>query len=154
MKNSIEKQCFDGMMPCFYYKIPDSYGNERFTPLKPFDAFFIVRQFIDASIPIALEYKMVKGKKAFPFSQVPEHQRAGLLKFSTVGSGFVVINYRFQGKDNKVNRAFCIDIEDFLRLEADMDRKSIPYSMFETEETPLFELERITGGWDIGNLLE
>lgn len=154
MKKSIEEQTLSLFTLCFYYKIPDSYGNERFTPLKPFDAFFIKRV-NNISTSVALEYKMLKEKKSFPFSSVRPNQIDGLMKFSKIGKAFILINYRFQNKDGRVNRAFVIEIDKFNKMICELNRKSIPYIMFDKCDEMEFitELPRISGGWDCSYIM-
>lgn len=118
--NEIKNSCQD---KCFYYKIPDSYGNQRFTPLKPFDSFILYKGNF-----IAMEFKMHKKTSAWPFDSVKEHQIEGLLKiFNENGMAWVILNIRRPF----VNIVKAITISDFIELKqkySDNNKKSIPLS--------------------------
>jgi len=120
--NEFKKSC--KFLGYFYYKIPDSYGNERFTPNKPFDAFIMENGNFHA-----IEFKMTKSKVGFSFDRVRPHQEAGLLELLKHGAKTtsIIINYRFK----KYNKAFIIPIEDFVKLKEKSTKKSIPFKEIE-----------------------
>lgn len=116
----------------FFYKIPDAYNMERFSPKKPFDAIMG----IDGK-GIAIEFKMIKSKSAFAFDRVRPHQIEGLIDAQKSGGfiSLIIINYRFKTKENKrYNKLFVISLNKFLKIQLKSDRKSIPFSEMETME--------------------
>lgn len=108
----------------FYLKIPDSYGMDRFSTVKNFDALSIV-----AGTPYAIEYKLQKKKGSFPFSRLRDIQIDSLYNvYKAGGQGLIIINFRWAG----FNKALAIDIVDFKDMieyyTKDLNRKSIPWS--------------------------
>ncbi len=127
----------------WYYKIPDTHGGLRFTPLKPFDAILVYN-----SIPIAIEFKQIKTESPFPLSKLPDHQRDNLLKFEkSGGKGVVIINYRIE---RIYNKCFCLPISDIIQFGKESKRKSIPLEQLKKE---WLILSKIDGNWDIYPLL-
>ena len=120
--NEIKRAC--SLIPnCFYYKIPDAYNMERFSPKKPFDAIIISN-----GKPIAIEFKMIKEKKSFAFSNVREHQINGLMEFADAGGdAYVMVNYRGE----RLNETYGRGIQEYLTNVEHWSgggRKSIPYN--------------------------
>jgi len=144
--NEFKNACKD---ICFFYKIPDSYGNERFTPKKPFDCFML-----DNGNFHAIEFKMQKSQGAFAFDKVRPHQIEGLQETIKAGAktADIVINFRWK----KHNKTYAIPISMFLSLRraySKAGRKSIPYSAIEK----LIEIKRIKKEkwvWDIESYLK
>lgn len=169
------KRSFDRISkqePLFYLKIPDSFGMERFTSVKFFDAFVV-----NKSNFIAIEYKLVKGTTSFSFNRVREIQEAALWSINEAGGiSYIIINYRKQ----KFNVAFAFYIHDYLNIKEiylKQGRKSIPWKDLEQQmkqdllntknkiiETPLDlypptilsrkKYDNVSGlHWDVENLL-
>jgi len=145
------KKCFDEIHGCFFYKIPDSYGMERFAPKKPFDCVLWYRATISplSNGSKALELKSMNKKTAFPFNKVKPHQIDGLLNAFTAGAGaYIIINYR--DKETKYNKAFYLTVVQFITLQVKYEgvRKSIPFE----EVEKLSQIHRVKVGrktiWD------
>lgn len=135
----------------FYYKIPDSVSQERFTPQKPFDSFLLHRGKF-----YAVEFKMVQMKAAFSFDRVRPHQIEALQSVAKHGgTGFIIINYRFKG----YNKAFAIEINAFLDMKKSIEetgRKSIPLKILEEETIQLTRYKDSVINkyvWDIYSLI-
>lgn len=101
-----------------------------------------------------IECKMLRERKnskpkSIPFSRISDTQREGLIEINNFknSKGIILVNFRyFSGK----GKCFVLPIDYFLYLEQDLDRKSIPLSVF--EET-CESLERYKKGWDLRLLL-
>lgn len=120
------KASFERLSATFYMKIPDSYGMQRFASVKHFDAFMIrLGRFV------ALEYKLVHGKKSFPFNRVRQSQIDSLLKIHKAGGdSYIVVNFREKG----YNIVLALRIDEFIRLQEEYEklgRKSIPWKHIE-----------------------
>jgi hypothetical protein len=143
------KRSFEGIG--FYFKIPDVpiFNNSplRFGgPVKPFDAFALVR-----GRALALEYKVVRGRRSLPFSELTEAQEKGLLEFERAGGkSFVLVCYRGRKKGDM--RAFAVPIRRWVQLKETLGRSSLPYGFW--SEGGVIELPRLSGGrWSIRRLL-
>ena len=104
---------------------------------------------------LALECKMLRGRKSgnpksFPFSNLSEVQREGLLEWGKwdIVKSFVCINYRWT--NSRKGEFFAFDIVDFLKIEQQVDRKSISLDM--CRELGI-SVPRYGKGWDLRYLL-
>jgi hypothetical protein len=143
------KRSFEGIG--FYFKIPDVpiFNNSplRFGgPVKPFDAFAVVK-----GQALAMEYKVVRGKKSLPFDVLTEAQEKGLLEFEKAGGkSFVLVCYR--GRRKRDMRAFAVPIRRWIQLRETLGRSSLPYGFW--SNGGVIELPRLSGGrWGIRRLL-
>jgi hypothetical protein len=143
------KHSFEGIG--FYFKIPDvpifNDSPLRFGgPVKPFDAFALVR-----GQALALEYKVVRGRKSLPFDVLTEGQEKGLLEFERAGGkSFVLVCYR--GRKKGYMRAFAVPIQRWTQLRETLGRGSLPYGFW--SDGGVIELPRLSRGrWDIRRLL-
>jgi len=149
----IKKAC--SFTNCWYYKIPDSYNMERFSPKKPFDSIILYQGKLHA-----IEFKLIQEKKSFAFSNVKEHQEQGLFDAWNNGAeAYIIINYRFTEKSGeRTNSVFVIEIQEYLDLKKKLSetRKSIPYHMFESYDFNTIKRNRMKDGklhWDIRSFL-
>jgi hypothetical protein len=143
------RRSFEGIG--FYFKIPDvpifNDSPLRFGgPVKPFDAFALVK-----GQALALEYKVVRGRKSLPFSVLTEAQEKGLLEFEKAGGrSFVLVCYR--GRREGDMRAFAVPIRRWVQLRETLGRNSLPYGFW--SNGGVIELPRLSRGrWDIRRLL-
>jgi hypothetical protein len=138
------KRSFEGLG--FYFKIPDVpiFNNSplRFGgPVKPFDAFVVVK-----GQALAMEYKVVRGKKSLPFDVLTEAQEKGLLKFEKAGGkSFVLVCYRGRRGDM---RAFAVPIRRWIQFRETLGRSSLPYGFW--NQGGVVELPRLSRGkWNV-----
>ncbi len=135
----------------YFIKYPDSV-REYYR--SPYDFLVLTERY-----NYAIEVKKVKTK-SFPFKNITEHQIESLLKFSNLlkkNRSFVFINYR-NGKrkiEEKINKAYMIEIEDFIKIKESINKKSIPMDWCEKNAIPLKRMKFEKGyGWDLSFLLE
>lgn len=150
----------------FYYKIPDSPYSPNIIrrPIKkPFDCFMVLDNIFHA-----FELKMHSTVDAFAFNNVVDHQKAALLKVSANGyPAYVLINIRtkvserdkvkFSLDKSTINYIYYITVADYLKLEADSSRKSLPFQFFIDAIGGEHCINRIrlpdkTMGWDVEKL--
>lgn len=105
---------------------------------------------------LCLECKMLRERKSgkpksFPFDNLSEVQREGLLEWSKmdINECYVLINFRWTDKSGK-GEAFGFDIVDFLKIEQQADRKSISLDM--CRELGI-DIPRYGVGWDLRYLI-
>jgi hypothetical protein len=115
-------------------------------PVKPFDAFAVVK-----GQALAMEYKVVRGKKSLPFDVLTEAQEKGLLEFEKAGGkSFVLVCYRGRRKGDM--RAFAVPIRRWIQLRETLGRSSLPYGFW--SDGGVIELPRLSGGrWGVRRLL-
>lgn len=96
----------------FYYKIPDAFGMQRFSPKKPFDAIIIYR-----GKTICIENKLDKSVNSFNFNKIKGHQYEGLQKAKDSGAEcFFFINHR----NKKTNKIYITDVKRIQELSKDL----------------------------------
>ena len=151
----------------FYTKIPDAPYSPNIIkrPIeKPFDCFCV-----KDNIFYAFELKMHSKDTAFPFSNVKPHQKEALLKITDNGfPAYILINIRTKVSDKikaqfsldkcTIIYVYCISISDYIEMEAESSRKSIPFQFFIDEMNGERSIGRIrlpdnTLGWDVGKIL-
>lgn len=102
---------------------------------------------------IGVECKELKERKSgkpksFSFNRLSDNQYEGLQEINNFNNakGIILVNYRwFSGK----GKLFVLPIDYYLYLEQDLDRKSIPLSVF---EKTCEQLDRDGKGWDLNQL--
>ena len=98
---------------------------------------------------IADECKATQSN-VFPFSKIPGHQRKALTTVMLAG-GESYLDLNFRGKQDP-GKAWRIPWECWLKMEEGWPKKSI--RMEETEQQFWrYELRRISGGWEIPNVV-
>lgn len=123
---------------------------QKYGSASPFDELVTTN-----SYNLCLECKMLSKRKSnnpksLPFDRLTTDQRKGLLEWDLqdINKCYVLVNFRWI--DSKKGKLFALDIKEFLYLEYDLDRKSIPLDYF--EECTL-EIPRLGKGWDLSLLL-
>lgn len=149
--NEFRKACKE--LDFYFYKIPDAYNMERFSPAKPYDAFVLG----EYGKFTAIEFKMHKTPTGFPFDKVKDHQIKGLIEVEEAGAkSLIIINYRW----HKHNVAYYMSPYTFLDLkEGFSNRKSIPYEAMQAmsiiERSKIFSIKSNKDilMWDIASML-
>lgn len=119
---------------------------QKYGSASPFDYLVVTN-----SCNLCIECKQLKGgssgkPKSIAFSRVSEAQRKGLLTWDKmdINKCYILVNFRWI--DGNKGKLFALDIKEFLYLEYELDRKSIPLDYFE-ENT--LEIPRYGKGWDL-----
>lgn len=88
--------------------------------------------------------------KSFPFNNLSKVQREGLVEWSKININkcYVLLNFRWT--NNKKGETFGFDIVDFLKIEQQVDRKSISLDMCRKLGICI---PRYKTGWDLRYLL-
>lgn len=89
----------------FYMKIPDSYGMDRFIPIKNFDAMYL-----DNSVFCAIEYKVEKGL-SFNIDRLRASQVAALSSVKKSGGLAFILVYV-----ERSDIAILWDIDEFINI--------------------------------------
>lgn len=96
----------------WFYKIPDSFGNARFTPAKPFDAIMCVNGGF-----ISVEGKWLdisENKRGFSYKDLRDSQQLGLQHVEDHGGqSWVALGLRVKRGEN---RALFWEHKDFKKL--------------------------------------
>lgn len=132
---------------CFYMKIPDSFSEKRFTPVKNFDAFIIYNGKF-----CAIEYKMVRGA-SMSISSIRPIQIEKLKEISDSGAAaYFCLNHRWNTK----NDVYMVPILDMIELIQNTTKKSIPvYEMAKFKVPGKIKIAGCKGKyWDIKDFLE
>lgn len=115
----------------------------------PFD--YVV---FDGVTLVGIEAKLLRQRKSgkpksFPFSRVSDTQREGLKDLEKYDNtkACILVNFRWL---KKKGRCFALSIGEFLELEDELDRKSIPLDYFKEN---VKELPRHGKGWNIKKLM-
>lgn len=149
MKNSLKHLMEKSKI--YFMKYPDSV---REFYRSPYDFLVLAEK-----CNYAIEVKKIKTK-SFPFKNITEHQIESLLTFSKLlkrNRSFVLINYRNGKKkaNEKINKAYLIDIVDFINIKESTEKKSLPMEWCENNAVPLKRMRFEKGyGWDLSLLLE
>lgn len=110
------------------------FDDSRHFVNQPFD--FLV---LGMNTNFGIECKQIKGS-SLPFANIPEHQETGLLEFKDkliCNLSYLAVNFRNIKK--RLNRAFLIDINQYLAFKRTTTRKSLP---LEWCDKTCIELER------------
>lgn len=130
----------------FWYKIPDfpvSRSRVRFSPVKPFDAVFVVD-----GTPVAVETKSHASDLSWPLNRTAPHQIEGLSAFGRAGgAAYVLLNVRYGRGKARVNFVVMIEIKELIAmlkrkksLSGDDLAKLPELEMIRTEEGPIWDL--------------
>lgn len=102
---------------------------------------------------VAIEAKIINNKaksKSFPFKRVRKEQREGLLELDRFHNSRCYILVNFRWINHKKGECFAITIDDFLKLEETLGRKSVPLDYFRDNA---IQLDRYGKGWDLRQLM-
>jgi len=145
--NELKKSC--EVQGFFYYKIPDAFGMQRFSPPKPFDSFMICNGQV-----FCIENKLCTNLRSFPLKNIKLHQIKGLLKAQSAGAhSFIFINHRIKSE----NIIFAIPHSDLISGILTKYSTSIPFSDI-TDYCYVIERIKNPQGkgkiWDIINFID
>ena len=87
--------------------------------------------------------------KSIPFSRLSDTQRKGLIHFNSFDNTLPLIGVNWRWCNSKKGETYILTIEEFLDLEENLGRKSIPLNWFRENG---FKVDRKGTGWDLSKM--
>jgi len=118
----------------------------KFGSASPFD--FLI---FNGETLIGFEAKLMSSRKSgnpksIPFSRVSEVQREGLKNLDKFNNTLPIIGFNWRWCNHSKGETYVLTINEFLELENNIGRKSIPIEWFR-ENCEL--IERLGTGWNL-----